>query len=109
MLLARGDTVIALDRDEDALAALSKELGGPVKGMAQGRLHTIVADVADAKDMEEAATLVAGVYGGRAHALVACAGVIRPGSLVEQDAEDLALVMNVNVMGTVFTTKVTPA
>ncbi|TDD29410.1 SDR family oxidoreductase [Kribbella turkmenica] len=84
---ASGDSVVALDRDADALAALEKELG--VRGL--------VVDVGD-----RAALAAAAADLGRVDVLVCAAGVQRYGTVVDTPPEVFDEVMAVNVGGVFF-------
>ena len=99
-LLHRGDLCVALDIDKSALAELGEESGD--------RLCGLQCDVRDFPACSKAASKAKQWLGGRSQcidAVVNCAGVIRGGPLVEMKEDDVRLVMDVNVMGTVHTTK----
>ncbi len=85
--VAEGDQVVVLDRDADALAALSADLG--VRG--------IPVDVADREALAAAAAEVSSV-----DALVCAAGVQRYGTVVDTSWSVFDEVMAVNVGGVFF-------
>lgn len=85
--------VVMADRHEDALASAAETLaGGP------GEVISVVTDVADAASVDRLAETAASTFGD-VHVLCNNAGVMRPGSALEQSLEDWSTVMSVNFWG----------
>ena len=93
-LAAAGWTVGVLDRSADAANAAAHDLNG----------HALVADVADAQAVRAAIDGFA-KQAGPINLLVNSAGIAVAGSLAECPAEDWALAMQVNFLGTVHATQ----
>ncbi|MHB0670787.1 SDR family NAD(P)-dependent oxidoreductase [Roseomonas mucosa] len=92
--LANGDTVIATDTSEDALAKLA---AGP-------KLATIAADVSKEDDCQAVADL-AREKGGRVDVLVNVAGWFPVQPFEEVSAEDFRKVIDINLTGTFLMVK----
>jgi 3-oxoacyl-[acyl-carrier protein] reductase len=96
LLVSRGDKVVAMDINKDALAALQVETG--VKNVIIAD-----ADVSKAASVQEAVRQVEQEMGTRGwvgvDAVVNFAGLIFGGALVEMDDKQLELVLDVNVKG----------
>ncbi|HEY0215142.1 MAG TPA: SDR family NAD(P)-dependent oxidoreductase [Cellulomonas sp.] len=92
-LAARGDHVLVADRDADGVAgtvALVREAGGRADG--------VLLDVTDAAAVRDA---VAAADAGRPlTTVVACAGIARPTSALDEDLTAFDATMAVNVRGT---------
>ena len=95
-LAARGDTVLALDLDAAGLQTLACE--------SPDNIHPIACNVADYASCLAAAAAWHRDYGDSpgsgVDSVVNFAGIIKGGPLMELRAEDVALVMRVNVEGT---------
>ncbi|NED98731.1 SDR family NAD(P)-dependent oxidoreductase [Phytoactinopolyspora halotolerans] len=92
--LARGgDTVVALDRNADALERLVQ--AGAAEGL---RVESEAVDVSDDEQMAAVAERIAGRHGG-ADVLVCAAGVQRYGTVDQTSKELYDEVMDVNVRG----------
>ena len=90
-LLERGWRVFGLDVTEPAVA-------GAAETLASDRFTPMACDLRDAGAV--AATMAAvGSQAGSVNALIACAGILRLGPLVEMSVEDFDLVFGVNVRG----------
>jgi short-subunit dehydrogenase len=90
-LLARGHRVLLTDLDADVVKAAADELGGGAVGMA--------ADARIADDHGKVAAAAAEL--GEVRVWVNNAGVLRTGRVWEQPAEDIALQVDVNLIGVV--------
>jgi len=90
-LLAAGMTVVAVDLQEDLLAALPEALGNPGEKLTCRRL-----DVTDGEGFTRLADEVAETY-GRIDVLVNNAGITRDGLLMRMDQTDWDLVLKVNL------------
>jgi NAD(P)-dependent dehydrogenase (short-subunit alcohol dehydrogenase family) len=84
-----GWTVVAADRDPEALAALPDA----------DRIARVQADVTDERQVASLMSRADRRYGGL-DAVVTCAGVVRNAPAVEAEATDFRLTLDVNVMGT---------
>src|SRR5262245_6208572 len=92
-LLEVGWKVAAADRDEKALAALSREIGKP------SRLFTSVLDVTDEAAAEKAIAMAAEALGGL-HGVVNSAGIAADMHALETPVELFRKILDVNVVGT---------
>lgn len=91
--LARASTrVVAVDRDERALAALASDLG-------DGLVVTRTLDITSADDVERVVAEAEEVAGPLTQ-LVNAAGVLRPGSVLDLEVQDLLDTFAVNLVGT---------
>lgn len=97
-----GDFVVALDANAEALSALEAELGGPKHALC------LRVNVTDTATLAAAAADVQKHLGQDSPLDSICnfAGVIRGGPLLEMDDHELALVMDVNVLGTARVNKI---
>jgi NAD(P)-dependent dehydrogenase (short-subunit alcohol dehydrogenase family) len=95
---ASGWTVGVLDRDGEAAAATAEGLGG--RGVA------LTADTTDEAAVEAALDVLAATTGRSApDAVVANAGIVRFGPLLDLDAADWRAVVDVNLTGTFVTAR----
>jgi len=92
-LLGEGWTVVALDRDEKALAALERDLARYGE-----RLATQACDVASAESVAGAFRDIGRRF-GRLNGLVCSAGLLRIGALDAMAVEDFDALFAVNVRG----------
>ncbi|MFV0296353.1 MAG: SDR family NAD(P)-dependent oxidoreductase [Hyphomicrobiaceae bacterium] len=92
-LLAEDWTVVAIDRAEEGLAALSEACGSHA-----GRLQTIAADVTSEASLEKAFAGIASKH-GRLNGFVGSAGLLRTGTLDTMAVKDFDDVFAVNVRG----------
>lgn len=90
-----GATVLIAARDEAALAAAAAELSG------EGRVETVVADVALVADCQRLAEVATERFGG-IDVLCANAGVFPEKALVDMTEEDVDSVFACNLKGTIF-------
>ncbi|MCE7742829.1 MAG: SDR family NAD(P)-dependent oxidoreductase [Candidatus Heimdallarchaeota archaeon] len=93
-LASKGDIVIASDCDEEGLAKFD----------CDQKIHTVVMDVTDPKNIEEAVEVVKGITEG-VDCLVNNAGLFIGGPLVEVELVDFEKIFDVNVLGYVRVTK----
>lgn len=97
-LAAAGWTVGVLDRDGDAAAQVATGLGE--------RGTPLVADVADEASVDDALDRFAALTGrGAPDGVVANAGIVRFGPLLDLSAEDWRAVVEVNLTGTFVTAR----
>lgn len=97
-LARRGWQVALLGRDATALKAVTAAIG-------EERAAWFVADVTDQESMESAAVAVADRFGG-VDAVVANAGVYRPGTIRSLTAAAVSQVVDTNVVGAYRTVQV---
>jgi len=95
----RGAKLVLTDLDASELAALAAELG-------EDRVLTAVADVRDLPAMEAAAARAVERFGG-IDVVVANAGIISYGSVLQVDPEAFRRVLDVNVLGVFHTVRAT--
>ncbi|MPV36127.1 SDR family NAD(P)-dependent oxidoreductase [Georgenia subflava] len=100
LLVARGATVVALDRDGDGLAAAAQSLAD-----FPGAVVPMVAEVTDVDRLAEVADRVRTEHGGL-DALVCAAGIQRYGTVESTDPSTYREVMDVNVGGAFNTCRV---
>lgn len=98
-LHARGARLALTDLDEAPLAELAEELGSD-------RVHTEIADVRSLEAMELAAAHAIERFGG-IDVVMANAGIISYGSVLQVDPEAVQTLMDVNVMGVFHTVRAT--
>jgi NAD(P)-dependent dehydrogenase (short-subunit alcohol dehydrogenase family) len=97
-LVSKGDFVVGADIDEKGLQAIAKAF--------PTTFFPLVMDVSSPESVKRAATELLSFAGKPClDAIVNNAGLNRGGSLIELSDEDLALVMKVNVIGTMLVTK----
>lgn len=96
-LAATGDTVVAVDRDEDALGELDDS-----SGTFSGRVVPHVADVADDSSLAALGVRLRSDF-TRLNGLVCAAGIQRYGTVVETTADLFDEIMGVNLRGTFLT------
>ncbi len=96
-LHARGATLVLTDVDEAPLKVLASELG-------QDRVMTFVADVRDLSAMQSAADGAADHFGG-IDIVMANAGIVTFGSVLQVDPESFKTLIDVNVVGTFNTVR----
>ncbi|MCC7072330.1 MAG: SDR family NAD(P)-dependent oxidoreductase [Deltaproteobacteria bacterium] len=94
-LAARGDRVVALDVDEEALAVLAHDLGGDVV--------THVVDLAAPSAIERLREHLA-AHEPALDLVVHCAGILGAGAFADQPHAEFARVVQVNLLGTVHLT-----
>lgn len=93
-VVAAGAHAALLARSADRLREVAGQLGGTTVA--------VPADVTDVHAMRDAVDLTAERLGGL-DAVVACAGVARPGTVADGDPADFRLMVEVNVLGVVHT------
>lgn len=98
-LHARGAALVLTDLDEPALQAVADELGTE-------RVLTVVADVRDLAAMQSAAARAVQRFGG-IDAVVANAGIISYGSVLQVDPAAFKRVIDVNLVGVFHTVRAT--
>lgn len=91
-LAAMGHDVVLWDRDAPGLARAREEIGARV-------VHEAVVDVAEAGSVEAAAAATRAR--ARVRHVIHCAGVLRVGGAVEMPASDYALMIGVNLLGSI--------
>jgi len=96
----KGAKLVLTDLDKAALAALAAELGG------DERVLTVVADVRDLPAMQAAAARGVERFGG-IDVVVANAGILSYGSVLQVDPEAFKRVLDVNVLGVFHTVRAT--
>ena len=92
-----GANVLIAARDDTALSAAAEELFGT----GQGRIETVVADVAEVDDCRRLSEVAVDRFGG-IDVLCANAGVFPEKSLVAMTEEDVDSVLACNLKGTIF-------
>jgi len=92
-LVSRGATVVATARNREALDTLASSLSS-----ARGRIETIVADVADWKQVEKVAKTTIERF-GRIDTWVNNAGVAMFASVASSTVEEIERVISVNLLG----------
>lgn len=96
-LLARGATVLAMDRNEAGLQALKTRL-------ASAALATRVLDVRDAADWQRSLAEAQARY-GRIDTLMNVAGVLKPGYVQDFDPADVDFHLDINTKGVIHGTR----
>lgn len=98
-LLARGASVLLVDRDEAALRAAAARLGGAQAGVPGGADERVATQVADLTRAEDRARLLeaAAQWQGGVNTLVNNAGVNHFGMFQDQKAAQVELALAVNV------------
>lgn len=102
VFVRRGAQVLIAARDEVALQAAAEDLS--IEGRAsgrQGRVETVVADVARVEDCRRVAEVAVELFGG-IDVLCANAGVFPEKLLVEMTEDDVDAVLACNLKGTIF-------
>jgi len=92
-----GANVLLAARDEATLQAAADDL----RGMAKGRVETVVADVAKVADCQRIAQTAVELFGG-IDVLCANAGIFPDKALAEMTEQDVDTVFDCNVKGTIF-------
>ena len=98
LLHARGANLVLTDLDEAALAAMVAELGG------DERVLTVTADVRDLPAMQAAADAAVKRFGG-IDVVMANAGIISHGSVLQVDPEAVRRLIDINVLGVYHTVR----
>jgi 3-oxoacyl-[acyl-carrier protein] reductase len=96
--LANGDTVVATDTSDEALAKLSDKLG------SGERLHTVPADISDEASCERLAAFVREKV-GRVDVLINCAGYFPTQSFEAMSLADWNKVVGINLTGVFLVVK----
>lgn len=96
LLLARGDRVSLIARDEGRLSKAQDALSQA--GTREQRVTAVPADVTDAQALTEAVARCTNRFGA-IDMLVACAGIVEPARFVDQDGRDFDRQIAVNVTG----------
>ncbi len=95
--LENGDTVVATDTSQDALAALSDEMGNE-------RLHVLAADITKDADLEALAKLARETT-GQVDILVNAAGFFPVQPFLEMSSDDWRKIIDINLNGPALVTK----
>ncbi|RDH79338.1 SDR family NAD(P)-dependent oxidoreductase [Mycolicibacterium moriokaense] len=95
----KGAKVVLTDVDEAALREIGTELG-------ESRVLTVVADVRDLADMENAATRAVEQFGG-IDVVMANAGISTYGSVLKVDPEAFRTLIDINIVGVFNTVRAT--
>lgn len=98
LLHARGAYLVLTDLDEAALAAMVAELGG------DERVLTVTADVRDLPAMQAAADAAVKRFGG-IDVVMANAGIISHGSVLQVDPQAVRRLIDINVLGVYHTVR----
>jgi len=98
-LAGRGVRVALADRDDRGLARVAAELSARA-----GEVASSVVDVRDPESCREMVRVAVERF-GRVDALIHCAGLVRPALFCEGRPEDEALMVAVNLMGTIHVSK----
>lgn len=98
-LCAKGAKLVLTDLNEAELNALAAELG-------EDRVLTVVADVRDLPAMQDAAARAVERFGG-IDVVVAGAGIISYGSVLQVDPDAFKRVLDINVLGVFHTVRAT--
>lgn len=106
-LLSKGDSVVAIDVNEEALTELKKRFNAKnPHESSPSRLHTITIDITKAAEVRAGMEELAKVYGNKSlDGVVNFAGVMRAGPLTEMKDEAFHMVFNINVLGTFHVNK----
>jgi NAD(P)-dependent dehydrogenase (short-subunit alcohol dehydrogenase family) len=96
----KGARLVLTDLDKGKLATLAAELGG------EERVLTVVADVRDLPAMQAVAAKAVERFGG-IDVVVANAGILSYGSVLQVDPEAFKRVLDVNVLGAFHTVRAT--
>jgi 3-oxoacyl-[acyl-carrier protein] reductase len=95
-LAAAGTPLLLADVEREPLEALSRALGGPAHGA-----HVRTVDVRDASGLTRLAAESAETLGGL-HAVINCAAVIRPASLLDAPLDDIWEQVDINLTGAIL-------
>jgi NAD(P)-dependent dehydrogenase (short-subunit alcohol dehydrogenase family) len=98
-LCAKGAKLVLTDLNEAELSALAAELG-------EERVLTVVADVRDLPAMQAAAARAVERFGG-IDVVLASAGIISYGSVLQVDPDAFKRVLDINVLGVFHTVRAT--
>jgi NAD(P)-dependent dehydrogenase (short-subunit alcohol dehydrogenase family) len=99
-ILARGGKVIAIARDEEALAGL--------EAFAAGRIRTVAADLSDVSRVSDAARRAIDAFGS-VDGLVNCAGIARYEPVLSAELESIEAQLQVNLVAPLLLSQVVAA
>lgn len=99
-ILARGGKVVAVARDEEALAGL--------EAIAAGRIRTVAADLSDVSRVSDAARRAIDAFGS-VDGLVNCAGIARYEAVLSAELESIEAQLRVNLVAPLLLSQVVAA